>query len=247
MSYKIYGHRGSRTRLPENTMPSFKLALEEGADGLEIDIRTTKDGEIVICHDKDLKRVGGVDGFTVSEHTYEELSKISVHCPEIFGDRYKDQIFLPRLEELLEYLTTNDALLNIEIKHQPDREYGYIEKNTIDLVKKYGLEDRVFYSSFDYYILVKLKELDPTAKTALLFGTGLYNAGEYAKGLGCFAIHPGMVGALQYNDMQKALALGMDCNVWTINNTDNAKQLVELGATGIITDIPLETVKALRG
>jgi len=47
--------------------------------------------------------------------------------------------------------------------------------------------------------------------------------------------------------MQKALELGMDCNVWTINNTDNAKKLVELGATGIITDIPLETVKALRG
>ena len=247
MSYKIYGHRGSRTRLPENTMPSFKLALEEGADGLEIDIRTTKDGEVVICHDAHLKRVGGAD-FTVSEHTWEELSKMSVHCPEVFGDKYKDQIFVPRLEELLEYLTTNDAFLNIEIKQQTDREYGYIEKKALELVEKYGLKDRIFYSSFDHYILAKLKELDPTVKTAILYSSSvIYRAAAYAKELGCFAIHPNMDGALQYNELQQALDLGLDCNVWTINNTEDAKKLVELGATGIITDIPLETVKVLRG
>lgn len=246
MTYKIYGHRGSRTRLPENTMPSFKLAVEEGADGLEIDIRTTKDGEVVICHDADLKRVGGVD-FTVSEHTWEELSKFSVHCPEVFGEKYKDQIFVPRLEELLAYLTTNDALLNIEIKQQPDREYGDIEKKTLALVEQYGLKDRVFYSSFDHYILVKLKELDPTIKTAILYSSPIYRAAAYAKELGCFATHPSMTGALQYDDLQFTRELGMDCNVWTINNTDNAKKLVELGATGIITDLPLETVRALRG
>ncbi len=247
MSYKIYGHRGSRTRLPENTMPSFKLALEEGADGLEMDIRTTKDGEVVICHDKDLMRVGGAD-FVVSEHTWDELSKMSVHCPEVFGDTFKGQYFVPRLEELLEYLTTNNATLNIEIKQQPDREYGYIEKKTLELVEKYGLKDRVFYSSFDHYVLAKLKELDPTAKTAILYSSSvIYRAADYAKKLGCFAIHPNMVGALQYNELQQALDLGLDCNVWTINETENAKELVELGATGIITDLPLETVKALRG
>lgn len=246
MSYKIYGHRGSRTRLPENTMPSFRLALEEGADGLEIDIRLTKDGTVVICHDPDLKRVGDAD-FTVSEHTWEELSKMSVHCPEVFGDRFKGQFFVPRLEELLAYLTENDALLNIEIKAQTDREYGDIEKKTLALVEQYGLKDRVFYSSFDHYILVKLKELDPTAKTAILYSSPLYQAGAYAKEMGCFAIHPSMNGALQYGDLQKALDLGMDCNVWTINQTANAEKLVQLGATGIITDLPAETVRALRG
>ncbi len=246
MSYKIYGHRGSRTRLPENTMPSFKLALEEGADGLEIDIRTTKDGEIVICHDAHLERVGNAN-FVVSEHTWEELSKMSVHCPEVFGEQYKDQFFVPRLEELLEFLTTNDALLNIEIKQQPDREYGYIEKKTLELVEKYGLKDRIFYSSFDHYTLVKLKELDPSAKTAVLYSYPIYHAGAYAKELGCFAIHPNLPGAEQYNDQQKALELGLDCNVWTINDTEVAKRLVEHGATGIITDLPLEIVRALRG
>ncbi len=246
MSYKIYGHRGSRTRLPENTMPSFQLALEEGADGLEIDVRLTKDGTVVVCHDPDLKRVGDAD-FTILEHTWEELSKMSVHCPEVFGDRFKGQYFVPQLEELLAYLAETDALLNIEIKPQPKRKYGEIEEKTLALVEKYGMKDRVFYSSFDHYILAKLKELDPSVKTAILYNSPLYHAGAYAKEIGCFAIHPSMNGALQYSDLEKALELGMDCNVWTINQAENAKKLVELGATGIITDVPLETVQALRG
>ena len=105
MSYKIYGHRGSRTRLPENTMPSFKLALEEGADGLEIDIRTTKDGEIVICHDKDLKRVGGVD-FTVSGGIssmadIERLSELQLRKVIVGKAIYENRITLKDIERWL--------------------------------------------------------------------------------------------------------------------------------------------------
>lgn len=243
---KIYGHRGSRTRRPENTMCSFCLALEEGVDGLEIDIRTTADGVIVISHDGNLQRCGGVD-FQISTHTYEELSSIPVHCPDKFGDAFKTEAFVPKLTELLQYLQTNDALLNIEIKRQSDREYGYIEAETLKMVEAYGLTDRVFYSSFDEYILVKLRELDPNAKTALLFGSPLYNAGAHAQKLGCFAIHPGVDAAEQYDDLQKAIARGMDCNIWTVNDPAVAVRLTEKGATGIITDLPAETVATLRG
>lgn len=243
---KVYGHRGSRTRRPENTMCSFRLALEEGADGLEIDICTTADGEIVISHDSNLKRCGGVD-FAIGSHSYEELSRIPVHCPDLFGAAYQSEAFVPKLTELFEFLCGNQALLNIEIKQQSDREYGYIEEKTLALAAQYGLSGRIFYSSFDEYILVKLRELDPHAKTALLFSSPHYNAGTHAQALGCFAIHPSISGAEQYEDLQKARARGMDCNVWTVNDPATAQRLVAEGATGIITDLPREILQALRG
>lgn len=246
MTPKIYGHRGSRTRRPENTMPSLRLAIEEGADGLEIDIRTTADGEIVISHDSNLKRCGGID-FSISTHTWKELSCLPVHCPDLFGDQFINSAYVPRLEELFAWMQSNDCLLNIEIKVQPDREYGYIEEATLKLIAQYGLESRIFFSSFDEYILVKLKELEPAAKTALLHTFPIFNAGAHAEKLGCFALHPSVNAAEQYDDLRKCCARGMDCNIWTVNDTQAALRLAEKGATGIITDLPLEMVQALRG
>ncbi len=242
---KVYAHRGSRTRYPENTMGAYRLAVEEGADGIEIDIRTTKDGEIVISHDSSLKRNSGLD-INISEHTWEEISKISVHCEDRFGTTYKDEAFVPRLVDVLEYLKDKDTLLNIEVKTQADREYGYIEQKTLAMVEEYGMKDRVLYSSFDQYILVKLKELDPTVRTGLLYmNYPVYNAGERAKELGCDALHPDKKVGVMYNDIEKAVALGLDCNVWTVNDPEEARDLVARGAAAIITDTPAEILEAL--
>ncbi len=242
---KVYGHRGSRTRYPENTMGSFRLALEEGVDGLEIDIRTTADGEIVISHDDNLKRCGGVD-LLISQTPFADLALHPVHCPQLFGDRFQNEAFIPKLSDLLQLLAENHALLNIEVKRQSNREYGDIEARTLTMVNEYGLAERVFYSSFDEYILVKLKELDSRVRVALLYDAPLYNAGAHAQTLGCFAIHPSINGATQYRDLQKARARGMACNIWTVNDPETARQLSADGATGIITDLPLEILAALR-
>lgn len=243
---KIYAHRGSRTRYPENTMGAYKLAVEEGADGIEIDIRTTKDGEIVISHDSSLLRNSGQD-INIGEHTWEEISKISVHCEDRFGTTYKDKVFVPRLVDVLEYLKDKDVLLNIEVKQQADRPYGYIEQKTLAMVEEYGMKDRVLYSSFDQYILVKLKELDPTVRTGLLYmHYPIYNAGEQAKRLGCVALHPDKKVGIMYDDVDKAVALGLDCNVWTVNDPEEARSLIARGAASIITDMPAEMIAALE-
>lgn len=238
---KIYGHRGSRTRRPENTMLSYRLAYEEGADGIELDIRTTADGEIVISHDDNLKRCAGID-MNISDLTWEVLSAIPVHCPDKFGDTFKNTAFVPRLVEVFDWLKNNDCLLNIEVKQQSNREYGYIEKKTLDMLEEYGLKDRVIFSSFDEYILIKLKELDPTAKTCWLFSYPMVDAAKRAKEQGCMAINPKTTCVEQYDDLEKAVELGIGCNVWTVNDLHVAQRLAAKGATGIITDLPKEVV-----
>lgn len=246
MKTKIYGHRGSRTRRPENTMLSFRLAYEEGADGIEIDIRTTADGEIVIAHDDTLKRCGGVD-IKVSDLPWEVLSAIPVHCPDKFGDTFKNTAFVPRLAELFDWLKNNDCLLNIEIKQQPadEREYGYIEQKTLAMAKEYGLEDRIIYSSFDEYVLKKIEELDPNAKTFLLYNSPRLDAGKHAVENGHTGINPSVRGATQYDDLGKAVEQGIEVNVWTVNDMLTAQQLAANGAAGIITDLPKEVVALL--
>ncbi len=241
---KIHAHRGSRTRAPENTMPAFRQAVAEGADYIELDIRTTKDGKIVVCHDATLKRCGGVD-ITVSEHTYEEICKYPVHCPELFGDQFKDSAYVPLLEEVLLFILENPIDLNVEIKAQEDREYGYIERETLAMVERFGLKERVVYSTFDEYIIVKMLELDPECKIALLHDARIYNAGAHAKNLGCLGLHPSYKAGTQYRDLEKALELGLYCNVWTVNDLDHARDLAARGATGIITDTPAEVIEAL--
>lgn len=238
---KIYGHRGSRTRRPENTMLSYRLAYEEGADGIEIDIRTTADGEIVISHDNSLKRCAGIN-MNISDLPWEVLSAIPVHCPDKFGDTFKNTAFVPRLVELFDWLKNNDCLLNIEVKRQSDREYGYIEKKTLDMIEEYGLKDRVIFSSFDEYILLKLKELDPSVKTFLLYDQPIIDAGKRATEMGHNGINPGINAAEQYNDLEKAVEQGIEVNVWTVNDLHAALRLAAKGAAGIITDLPKEVV-----
>lgn len=238
---KIYGHRGSRTRRPENTMLAFRLAYEEGADGIEIDIRTTADGEIVITHDNSLKRCAGVD-INVSDLPWDVLSTIPVHCPDKFGDTFKNTAFVPRLVELFDWMKNNDCLLNIEIKQQLDRDYGYIEEKTLELIKEYGLADRIIFSSFDEYILIKLKELDPSVKTFLLYNSPRVDAGKNAIAMGHTGINPSVNGAQQYGDLEKAAELGIEVNVWTVNDMLTAQHLAAKGAAGIITDLPKEVV-----
>ncbi|MBQ8892828.1 MAG: hypothetical protein IJ043_00285 [Clostridia bacterium] len=235
----IYGHRGSRTRRPENTMLSYRLAYEEGADGIEIDIRTTADGEIVISHDDSLKRCAGID-MKISDLTWDVLSTIPVHCPDKFGPTFMGSAFIPRLEEVFDWLKNNHCLINIEVKRQLNREYGYIEKKTLDMIKAYGLEERVIFSSFDEYILLKLKELDPAVKTCWLFDTAMADAGKRAKEMGNDAINPSIASAEQYDDLDKAVELGLDVNVWTVNDLHTAQRLAAKGATGLITDLPRE-------
>ena len=154
---KIIAHRGASGYAPENTMEAFKLAVGLGAEGIETDVHLTRDGHVVIIHDEKIDRTSNGLGY-IKDCTYEQLSAFN------YNNHMEQYEFckLPLLSDLLELVKSTGILLNIELKTDF---YGYpgIEEKVIQLVKAYGVEQQVIYSSFNHYTLMTVKSIDPNA------------------------------------------------------------------------------------
>ena len=140
MNYvKVFAHRGASAYAPENTLAAFRLAEEQGADGIELDVQLTKDGQVVVIHDENIDRTGTGTG-AVRDYTLEELRKLSFHN---HMEAYEGEK-IPTLEEVLTFVKQGRMEVNIELKTGV---YWYpeIEKKTIEIVKKAGMEERVIY------------------------------------------------------------------------------------------------------
>jgi glycerophosphoryl diester phosphodiesterase len=147
------GHRGARAYAPENTLISFKKAIELGANTIELDVRKTKDAKLVVIHDADVKRTTSGKGL-VSELTLNQIKSLSTEGNEK----------IPTLEEALDFLDKKVQVL-IELK-----EAG-IEKQVLDIVHAKGLEKTVIITSFLEEALQKVRELDNDVATGLIYAT----------------------------------------------------------------------------
>ena len=164
---QIFAHRGFSGYYPENTMLAFqKVAEETVADGIELDIQLTKDGEIVIMHDEMLDRTTNGSGW-LKDHTLEELKMLSVGV-NVKG--FFPRQTIPTLREYFTWLKTTKLITNIELKTSYF-EYEGIEEKLIAMVKEFGLEDQIWYSSFNHYTIARIKKLMPEAKCGLLTDT----------------------------------------------------------------------------
>lgn len=184
MTY-VWAHRGASGYAPENTLEAFALADKMKADGIELDVHLSKDGEIIVTHDENVQRVTcGVDAM-VKDLTLAELKKLDVYNG-IEGYR---NVRIPTLPEVLDFLKTNNLYLNIELKTGIVL-YDGIEQKTIDAVRAAGLQDRVIYSSFNHYSLMLVRQIDPEARIGLLYSEALIEPHAYAQRIHANAIHP---------------------------------------------------------
>ena len=144
---EIFAHRGASGYAPENTMDAFKLAVKQGAEGIELDVQLSKDGIPVVIHDETIDRVTNGHGY-VKDYTLEELKNFT-----IMKGKYQEYEHskIPTLEEVLVYAKKENLTVNIELK-TGIYWYPEIEEKTVDLVKKTKMEDLVIYSSFNHYI-----------------------------------------------------------------------------------------------
>lgn len=152
----VLGHRGYSARYPENTLIAFKKALEFGADGIELDLRGTKDGRVVVIHDEDLKRLCGVD-VKVSDLTFEELNSYTVSGEKI-----------PAFEEVL-VLLDQRRILNAEIKE------ARVAEKALQLIDEFHLTKSTVVSSFDHELIARLIKQRPDMKFGFLVGEELRN------------------------------------------------------------------------
>ena len=152
---KVWAHRGASGYAPENTLDAFRKAVEMGADGIELDVQMTKDGELVVIHDETIDRVSNGKGW-VKDYTYEELKKFNFNKTHL--EYTKEEI--PTLEQVYLLIKPTNLTINVEIKTGIVF-YPGIEERVLELTERLGMKERVIYSSFNHYTIRKIKELDP--------------------------------------------------------------------------------------
>lgn len=239
---KIIAHRGFSGIYPENTMLAFKKAIEIGADGIELDVHLSKDGQVMIIHDEALKRTTGLDG-VISDYTRAELEKISA------GKTKNDEFGftpIPSLEEYLAFMAEHrDKFTNIELKTAPVY-YPEIEEKTLELVRKFDLEKNIIYSSFNWLSIERMQRLGTISETGLLFsGMKLYNQAHIIKSLGINYFHP------DFNDLTDEIVKSyldnkVGLNVWTVNEIEDMKVCLSWNIDGLITNFPDRAISIAR-
>lgn len=140
---KVWAHRGASGYAPENTMDAFRKAIEMKADGIELDVHLTKDGEVVVIHDEVLDRVSDGTG-RVQDFTCNELKKFNFNK---LHPEYKEEE-IPTLEEVYQLIKPTDLTINVEMK-TGNTFYPGMEDKVLELTKKYDMMDRIIVSLYD--------------------------------------------------------------------------------------------------
>jgi len=229
---QVLGHRGAAAHAPENTLAAFRLALEQGADGIELDVRLSRDGEVMVLHDGRVERVTDGQG-ALADLTRAEIQRLDA------GSRFSTAFAgerIPSLAEVFESLGDR-PLYDLEIKNFSAPHNG-LEAKVLDLVRRYGLEERVLFSSFNPLALRFLQRALPAAPAGLLLLGGAAGRLEEAVLAGWAA--PGCVG-LHHAGLTVAFAARQHHRavlVWGVQSPAEALCGYGLGAAALIADDP---------
>ena len=237
----LLGHRGASADAPENTMAAFTLAIEQRADGVELDVWRCGTGEVVVHHDADTRRTAGAP-LRVATASLSELRALDVgawKARRFGGER------IPLLSEVLASLP--DAIVNIELKSKgiPDLALpGAVAR----AVRGARAQRRCIVSSFDYLLLAVFRVVAPEIPCGVLFGEGRSWQAREALGTALLrphAVHP------QASLVTEARAhvwgkRGLAVNPWTVDEPEEIARLARLGACAIITNRPGLARRALQ-
>lgn len=225
-----FAHRGfTSPGAPENTIAAFKAALDIGVDGIELDVRLCKSGEIVVFHDITLQRLTGARGY-IRKYDWPDLRKLKILAT---------QERIPLLSEVLD-LVKGKALLNVEIKANGIQQRG-LERSVVNLLKKYEVLNDTIISSFNPLVLGKIKKQNVAdLNTGYLVDRNfrLWNSAILVgKALSAKALH------IDYRlarprFVRRIRKSGLFCLAWTANEKNDMKSLMDMGVHGIITDKP---------
>jgi glycerophosphoryl diester phosphodiesterase len=237
----IIGHRGASAVAPENTMAAFREAIAAGADGIEFDVRLTRDGVPVVIHDSTLRRTGGWQQ-RVADLTWSELAQIDVGS---WFNRSFAQERVPSLKELLTLFESNDLVLNLEMKSDSASEHAPLAEACCTLINEHSLKERVIISCFDLAAIKVVKSIDPEIKTAALFEPSLSNLSvlsneriinqAIAVGASALALHHRLA---RKQLAEKAKLLGWSIAVWTVDDPAWIERARSIGVAALITNNP---------
>jgi glycerophosphoryl diester phosphodiesterase len=215
----IIGHRGAMAYAPENTIGSFRTALEMGAQMLEMDVHLSKDEEVIVIHEETVDKTSTGHG-KVSDLTLEKLKTLEL----------KNGEHLPTLAEVLE-LFKGKCHFNVELKG------SNVSIPAYEVVSRAGLISDVLFSSFNGTQLLEIKMKDEVPRIALLCKDKKTHMLAIARRLKAEAVHPNKK-LVKTGFIEEAHAIGLKVNVWVVNRASMMKKFLEQGVDGIITDKP---------
>ncbi len=230
----IFAHRGASHEAPENTLAAFLLAAELEADGVELDVQLSKDGEIVVIHDFDLESSTNGTG-PVRERTLAELKELDAGGwldPSYAGQQ------VPTLQEVIDAVG-HRLLLNIELKTLSLRDDG-LAAEVVRTIEDNHLLDRVIVSSFNPFALWRTKRLNPWIPIGLLYAPDLPLPLRYPWArhlLRLDALHPHH-SLVSDRYLRWARTRGYGVHTWTVDDPGRMWQLIRLGVELIITNRP---------
>jgi len=233
MKTLVWAHRGASAYAPENTLESFQKAVDMHADGVELDIQLTKDGQMVVVHDEQIDRMSNGHGW-VKDYTLRELKAFNFNRthPEY------ESAEIPTLEEVYDLLKPTGLTINVELK-TGIWHYDGIEEQVLALTAEKGMEDRIIYSSFNHHTLVRLKEMNPDCRTGVLYSDEWIGVPAYAKQtVHADYLHPALYHLQDPQYETEAAKYGLAVHVWTVNDEAYMKMLVRRGIEAIITNKP---------
>jgi len=234
---EIIAHRGASHDAPENTLASFNLAWAQNADAVECDVFLSKDGKIVVLHDKNTKRLAGVDK-NVVDLTLAELRELDVgkwKNAKFTGER------IPTLEQLLATVPTGKRVY-IEVKCGPE-----IMPELDRALRAANLApEQTPIISFHADVIAAVKKARPDLPAYWIVSLKRKNQGpqpaeqliEKAHAIQADGLDLSATDSLDADFAAKVKAVGLTLYVWTVNDVDLARRMIDVGVRGITTDRP---------
>jgi glycerophosphoryl diester phosphodiesterase len=238
-TFNLQGHRGARGLKPDNTLPSFEVALQVGASSVETDLHLTRDGQVVLCHDPTL------GGRLIRDLSRDELRPFAI----------------PTLDELFEFVKRRERtprlVFDLELKRVPARPQrigdgfdggaaGLLEERVLECIHRHGVLERTVVRSFDHRSVRAIKEREPRLRTAILVAAVAPVAPEelaQRAGASIYCPEADFLDERQVRQLHKA---GIAVLPWTVNDPADWERLLDWGVDGITTDYPDRLAALLR-
>jgi glycerophosphoryl diester phosphodiesterase len=252
----IIGHRGASARAPENTLAAFDLAFEEGADGLEFDVRRARDGVPVVIHDASLARTALLEGVV---ETLDSSELTSIGAGAWFNQRHpalarepfaRERI--PTLAQVYERYGSRARVLYVELKCDEPAFAAPLTRAVVELTRAHGLGNRVVVKSFTHALVRESKRLAPEIRAAALFDRSWSRplvspatilAEAEACGADEISLHRSL---LRRATVEAAHGKALAVVVWTVDTPFWLRRATAQGLRAVITNRPAEMCAARK-
>jgi glycerophosphoryl diester phosphodiesterase len=244
---KVIAHRGASGYAPETTLAAYRLALQMGVDGIEMDVHPLRDGTIVAIHDPDVKRTTNGRG-RIAELALQELKALD--AGSWFNKKYPGKarsgfagLRVPTLQEIIELAKESSVEFYIEIK-DPERYSPDLESTLLAIVRGNQIEKRTRFISFSAQSIAKIKYLDPAIQTGLLISDRSKDPVRFALRVNADEL------AIRHTLATQAIVdtahkNGLSVSVWTVNSQAHMQRIIRLGVDCIITNYPDRLIRYL--